>query len=106
MEKNKSTYYRLQCSTAEATLRKRNLTPSEREEAEMWLGRKKRTNETARLRMKKMNDKKKSGEGFKSWSREKAESWKPGSKVRNVKEKQQQRKQRKEQATQKRGRKM
>ena len=59
-EKKNSTYYRLQCATAEATLLKRNLTPNEQAEAEIWLERKKRSNEAARLRMKKMNDKKKS----------------------------------------------
>ena len=63
---NDSAYYRLMCATAEATLRKRNLTESERKKAEMWLERHKRSNETARLRMKKMNDKKKKRERCKS----------------------------------------
>ena len=54
-----SRFYRAHCAAAEATLKKRNLSAKEKAEAEKWDERKKRNNETARLRMKKMNDKKK-----------------------------------------------
>ena len=54
-----SHYYRLSCGTAEQKLKKRNLSKEEREEAEMWLTRKRKNNESARKRMAKMNAKKK-----------------------------------------------
>ncbi|XP_071507484.1 uncharacterized protein [Diadema antillarum] len=61
-DKTYSRYYRLQCATAEETLKKRNLSKEEREEAEMWKKRKERNNETARNRMRKMNARKKEDE--------------------------------------------
>ncbi|XP_038662294.1 VPS9 domain-containing protein 1 isoform X1 [Scyliorhinus canicula] len=53
-----SRYYRAQCAAAADILRKRNLTAKEREEAEMWLKRKINNNETARIRMQRMNERK------------------------------------------------
>ncbi|XP_038632073.1 oral-facial-digital syndrome 1 protein-like isoform X2 [Scyliorhinus canicula] len=53
-----SRYYRAQCAAAADTLRKRNLTAKEREEAEIWLKRKNNNNETARIRMQRMNKRK------------------------------------------------
>lgn len=55
-----SRYYRAQCASAEETLKKRKLTAEEKEEAQIWLDRKIRNNETARIRMERMNKRKKS----------------------------------------------
>lgn len=52
-----SAYYRMMCGVAEEKLKSWNLDASECEKWEMWFERKKRSNETARKRMKKMNDK-------------------------------------------------